>query len=457
MPPRESDPLIVPIGNSEKASTKTQFSMEKEGDNGQDDPEKSWYNDKVLSSDNLKIIVPVIVAIALIFGIALAVPQQTGSATAASLTGPYRLLESHTGRHFFDFYDFYEGADSIGSAGYQTYVGQERAQALNLINVTLDGNDEAQSSSIFMQSVAGTKHPGDFRESVRLEGKTRFQRGLFVLDVAHMPAGCGVWPAFWMTDEAHWPDHGEIDIVEGINTQSVVKTALHTSGECSMFAHVPSYAKTGVWDTATGLPDTFTGIPNTINRVEADNCHVMAPHQWANQGCVAVSTDNGTIGESMNEVGGGVYVLEWDPANGYIRSWVFPRGQIPTNLQDSIDTASSAKHGNQEQQQYVRPDPSTWDLPYAYFAIGEGSGCSSDHFQDMRLVFNLAFCGTVAGNRFFKDCPALSREYNVSNDSVLTCNAYIASNPKALEEAYWKIQGVYVYEREPNTTTATMT
>ena len=69
----------------------------------------------------------------------------------------------------------------------------------------------------------------------------------------------------------------------------------------------------------------------------------------------------------------------------------------------------------------------------------------------------LAFCGTVAGNRFFKDRPALSQEYNVSNDSVLTCNAYIVSNPKALEEAYWKIQGVYVYEREANATTVTTT
>jgi hypothetical protein len=66
----------------------------------------------------------------------------------------------------------------------------------------------------------------------------------------------------------------------------------------------------------------------------------------------------------------------------------------------------------------------------------------------MRLVFNLAFCGTVAGNRFFQDCPALSHQYNVSSDSVLTCNAFIASEPESLKEAYWKIRGVYVYERE---------
>jgi hypothetical protein len=66
----------------------------------------------------------------------------------------------------------------------------------------------------------------------------------------------------------------------------------------------------------------------------------------------------------------------------------------------------------------------------------------------MRLIFNLAFCGAVAGNRFFKDCPELSQTFNVKNNSVLTCNAYVASDPKTLDEAYWKIRGVYVYERD---------
>lgn len=60
-------------------------------------------------------------------------------------------------------------------------------------------------------------------------------------------------------------DNGEIDILEGINTQSVVKTALHTSSDCSMYAHVPSYARTGYWDSATAIPDTFTGMYGSRN------------------------------------------------------------------------------------------------------------------------------------------------------------------------------------------------
>lgn len=198
---------------------------------------------------------------------------------------------------------------------------------------------------------------------------------------------------------------------------------------------------TGTWDSATGIPDTFTGELNTFNRVEADNCWVMAPHQWANQGCIVVdSSQDGSIGAPMNDVGGGVYALEWDPVNGYIKSWVFKRDDIPENLQESMDTASS--------WDAVLPDPESWPLPYAYFAIGEKSGCSADHFKNMRLVLNTAFCGAVAGNKFAKDCPAEAKMFDQDGDSVLTCNAYIEDQKDNLSEAYWKIRGSYVFERE---------
>lgn len=71
------------------------------------------------------------------------------------------------------------------------------------------------------------------------------------IDVRHMPAGCGVWPAFWLTDEANWPVHGEIDIVEGVNYQDVAKTALHSTKGCSM-NDIPLGTMTGGWDTAQG-------------------------------------------------------------------------------------------------------------------------------------------------------------------------------------------------------------
>jgi hypothetical protein len=170
----------------------------------------------------------------------------------------------------------------------------------------------------------------------------------------------------------------------------------------------------------------------------------MAQHQWQNEGCTAVHNLNNTIGGPVNDAGGGIYALEWDPENHYIKSWVFsPREEVPQNLAEAMKTASL-----NDISKRIMPDTHSWGLPYAYFAIGETTGCSADHFKNMRIVFNLAFCGNVAGNRFISECPKEAAQFNVTNDPVKTCNAYIASDPEALEEAYWKIKGVYVYERE---------
>lgn len=116
---------------------------------------------------------------------------------------------------------------------------------------------------------------------------------------------------------------------------------------------------------------------------------------------------------------------------------------MPQNLIQVMETANL-----KETKFRIMPDPHSWGLPYALFAIGENTGCSADHFKNMRIVINLAFCGSVSGNRFMTECPVESKKFNVSNDPVKTCQAFIGSNPEALEEAFWKIKGVYVYERK---------
>jgi hypothetical protein len=376
-------------------------------------------------------------------------------------TGSYKLIEVHKGKSFFDYYEFNDGPDSVGSAGYNTYVSKTKAEEFNLIYVDENKDDEDSSDgdgdgAVYISSSKGTnendrnpKTGNIYRNSVRLEGKRRFDSGLIVLDVDKMPTGCGVWPAFWTTDEKNWPKHGEIDIVEPINNQNIVKTALHTNEHCDMYSHVPRWNWTGSWDVATGIPDTYTGKLNFENKLESDNCDVMTPHQWANQGCVAISDKNNTLGSEMNTNGGGIYVLEWDPIGGYIKSWVFPRtDDIPFNLKQSLL--------NNDNDDTTIIDPSSWStLPYAYFAIGKNSGCSANHFQNHRIVINLAFCGTVAGNRFATDCPVLYKKYNkltgYQNSSVAACNAYIDSNEVQEilnNNAYWKINGVYLYQRE---------
>ncbi len=91
--------------------------------------------------------------------------------------------------------------------------------------------------------------------------------------------------------------------MEGVNGQTKAKTALHTTNGCDM-EDVPLGVKTGTWDTATGVPKKNGDIDMTVR--EAKDCFVYNPHQWLNQGCVAVDRD-GTIGEPLNEKGGGVF------------------------------------------------------------------------------------------------------------------------------------------------------
>lgn len=132
-------------------------------------------------------------------------------------TGPYKVVHVHEGKEFFDGFTFYKGADSLGSAGYLTYKDEKDSFNLNLANVTTEKVEDpfdpsapaSEKDFVYMASKATEDGP---RDSVRLEGKTRYDRGLFILDLRHLPTGCGVWPAFWLTDEDVWPKHGEIDV-----------------------------------------------------------------------------------------------------------------------------------------------------------------------------------------------------------------------------------------------------
>ena len=178
-----------------------------------------------------------------------------------------------------------------------------------------------------------------------------------------------------------------------------------------------------------------------------------------------VARRRGTVGRPFNEGGGGVYALEWDPdKEGAIRSWVFPRSAefepegrgsyLPDNLRRSMlrrGQPGSARPGAAERpvpvldpdNTWQAPDPAKWGLPYAYFKIGDDSECKKEHFGSMRLIFNLAFCGSVAGNKFKGDCPV---EHGIYGG----CEGYVNSEEgrRRIEmEARWEVESVYVFER----------
>ena len=122
-----------------------------------------------------------------------------------------------------------------------------------------------------------------------------------------------------------------------------------------------------------------------------------------------------------------MFALEWDPGYGRVRTWAWKAADIPDTVLYSYDSGRASNTDD-------------WGLPYGYFPIGDNSNCPSSHFRNMHVVFNLAFCGTVAGNRFKLDCPSEAAEYE-------TCEAYV-NDEENVEGAYWLIDGMRVWQRK---------
>lgn len=70
----------------------------------------------------------------------------------------------------------------------------------------------------------------DFR-SARLDtrGKFAFDHGTAAARMK-LPAGSGLWPAFWILGVGDWPASGEIDVMESVGDRDWVSSALHGPG-----------------------------------------------------------------------------------------------------------------------------------------------------------------------------------------------------------------------------------
>jgi beta-glucanase (GH16 family) len=141
-----------------------------------------------------------------------------------------------------DCFDFFTASDP--THGFVDYVGKDEANSLGLLNVTAGGAFRMAADSKNVAASSG-------RKSIRLSSKKAFTTGLFIIDLEHMPAGCGTWPAFWLVGPS-WPHHGEIDIIEGVNLQTSVQSTLHTGTGCTMAGEDPAEF-TGTWGKVRGL------------------------------------------------------------------------------------------------------------------------------------------------------------------------------------------------------------
>jgi len=234
---------------------------------------------------------------------------------------------------------------------------------------------------------------GRGRDAVRLTSKQTWSvkpgspTYVYVIDLNHMPTGCGTWPAWWFVGP-NWPNGGEIDMIEGVNVNAQNAMTLHTSAGCSL----------------------QKGPCGTGTRTNHPSCQSVGGD---NTGC-GIAGAAASYGAPFNSKMGGVNVMLWDHQN--ISSWFFPRGSIPHDLT----------------RESLIADPSSWGTPVAFWEFGDN--CSYDHFHDQAMIFDLTFCGDWAGRVFAGACPGKG-----------TCTSFVQHNPSEFAEAYWSINFVKVF------------
>ncbi|SPQ18874.1 1cd3fd05-b2d5-48a6-a435-eb4b6ae0545c [Thermothielavioides terrestris] len=317
------------------------------------------------------------------------------AACSVRAASQYGLVDVYDASNFFTEFDFFTQPDPTN--GFVKYVDAATANRDGLAGFTEGG--------VYL-GVDYTNTTTTGRRSVRLTSKKAYTKGLFIADIAHMPAGatgsgsCGLWPAFWMFGP-NWPNSGEVDVIEGVNSQTSNSVSLHTGAGCTI---------------------SNTGTISTTKLLAA-NCQ-------GNEGCTQQTTSSDNYGTGFNAAGGGVYAVEWTSAA--IKVWFFPRGSSAATQLAAGATSSSSSSSTASS-----PDPSTFGPPLAAF-VG-GPTCSIDqHFANHNLVFDTTFCGDWAGRVWADDetCSALAS----------TCEDFVGQNPGAFTQAYWLVNGLRVYQ-----------
>ncbi|KAJ1555938.1 hypothetical protein HK405_010219 [Cladochytrium tenue] len=302
----------------------------------------------------------------------------TGS-TATAATGAYSLVDDFSGSNFFGGFDFF--TDSDPTHGYVTYVDQATAQS--------DGLIAAGNPTTISVDTTNT-YPSAGRASVRLTSNKSYNSGtVFVVDLAHMPFGCGTWPAVWLVGP-NWPSGGEIDIVEGVNVNANNQMTLHTSPGCTI--DTSSQSQTGT-NVATDCDATANG----------------------NAGCGITDPSASSYGDGFNNGGGGVFAVEWTSSS--IKIWRFDRSSIPSDISGGSGVS-----------------PDGWGTPAAHWPLG--SSCPASFFSNMQIVIDDTFCGDWAGNVFGSGC---------SGSGMDACNNFVAYQPSSFTDAYWSFNYIRTF------------
>lgn len=332
---------------------------------------------------------------------------------------PYRVDWQATGSDFFRDFDFKTHSHTNGAT---RYLGREEAQGSGVI--------EAHDTHAIMR--VGNLSDQFHRHSAHISTKKRWKHFLAAFRFSHVPFGPGVWPAFWMNGEGHWPDGGEVDILEYANAESG-KVSMHTgkSNKCDLHAEEVNKCKR--------MPD--------MNEMDY-NCYTWYRPEDPLLGCGPTEPGAYRNGEAWSKTPG-VVAVEW--TEEFVKVFFIPEDKIPGDL--LLD----------------QPQPNTWDewvisfFPFASSEKRQPGSCKKDPLTPQQLIINIELCGDWAGYTFEPDrrLPQFeqwkrkikneecTRHHWVSHDDC--CSNYLAEPENGdflREHAYFNISWLKVYKQD---------
>ncbi|KAK3397760.1 concanavalin A-like lectin/glucanase domain-containing protein [Sordaria brevicollis] len=337
--------------------------------------------------------------------------EAPNSTTPTRPASNYTLVDLYNSKNFFSEFAFFK--DSDPTHGFVKYVDYQTANNTGLIGYVPDG------VKLGVDAINNISTTATGRNSVRVTSKKNYTEGLFIADIYHMPSGlydpgdndnnnnnkvsardtqdyktssCGLWPAFW-TFGPDWPASGEIDILEGVNTQVNNSITLHSAGTSGNGKK--SKDQGGTCDISSSGSATDTNLTE--------------PNCASDTGCKQDTTGGYSSTDSKAEKHSG----------------------------NTTTATTTTTKTNKDATVHAPVDPSNFGTPLAAFVFDKG--CSlSDRFKDHNIVFNTAFCGDWAGKVWDENAECKAK--------AATCKDYVAHNPASFKEAYWVVNSIKVYQ-----------
>lgn len=333
--------------------------------------------------------------------VALAVAVSCISGIASSVSAAnWTRTASIAGNDFYQNFDWFQKTDPTN--GLVTYQSQSAAMSQNLSYVN--------SADHFVMAVSTVPTALSGRNSVRIQSKTSYSDGVYVLNVTHVPTGCATWPAFWTVTENldAWPVGGEIDVLESANDQYTSNlVSVHTKSSCT-------------------IPST---ISDQSGAVAYTNC---SAYVTGNPGCRVETngTSAPTWGAALNAAGGGIIAMErsFGTTGQGVRVWSFANNAA-SSLPSDLKAGSSS----------VNPD--NWGKPNVHMPI---ASCYND-FSAHKIIFDITLCGDWAANTYTESgCSA----------KFAACSSQVAYNGSSFSSAYWEVESLRLFTSGGSTANA---